>query len=336
MPGSAYDGDVPALDDLLDSPALAETFVDGKHPRSALGRWIATFNHSVHGTITTPIEASSSTDAWSQAEVHARALSGGRVNATVQSVVPVEKLPDYYTAAGRVSGIHPDAPPPAIHGQAAMDRAKIAQEKAARAAKMPVTDLLSHDPTGPVRPEHVDPSRHPVSVPGAGGTFTAERHGGFKVGDQVTYSTSRRDQGRGEPVLTRQPGVHEVAGLMRNGNLRLRDPGFGTTVDAHHSLVKRADAAALREAALERKLTAELEQLGQGRYHSLPAIAGGHAIARRVGNRSWEVYHSLRATPEATHPSPVTTARHMIRIRQAGVPVRESRPDVLGVLLEAN
>lgn len=68
----------------------------------------------------------------------------------------------------------------------------------------------------------------------------AESHGGFKVGDTVRYGTPSRVQGRGPVTVTQQPGVHEVVGLQRNGNLRLKHPVNGTTVDVNHKYAQHA------------------------------------------------------------------------------------------------
>lgn len=55
----------------------------------------------------------------------------------------------------------------------------------------------------------------------------ASRHGGFEVGDKVIYQNPYG--------IDRHPG--EVVALHRNGNLHVREPKFGTTVDVHHTKV---------------------------------------------------------------------------------------------------
>lgn len=55
----------------------------------------------------------------------------------------------------------------------------------------------------------------------------ASRHGGFEVGDKVIYQNPYG--------IDKHPG--EVVALHRNGNLHVREPKFGTTVDVHHTKV---------------------------------------------------------------------------------------------------
>ncbi len=55
------------------------------------------------------------------------------------------------------------------------------------------------------------------------------RHGGYEVGATVIWTNPYG--------IDRHLG--EVVALHRNGNLCVREPEFGTTVDVHHANVQR-------------------------------------------------------------------------------------------------
>lgn len=88
------------------------------------------------------------------------------------------------------------------------------------------------------RPQDVSPGHRSGRAPGDPFTSSpapADRHGGFKVGDVVRYSTGSRAGGHGPVTMTQQPGLHTVVGLQRNGNLRVKHPDTGATVDVPHA-----------------------------------------------------------------------------------------------------
>lgn len=428
--------------------SLLEGFDAGKHPRNALGRWIATFHHSVHGTITSPVEASSIEEARTKAEANARAMSGGRVNATLQSLVPAEHaptasvsdlLPGPQGSAARARGASalttehadtrdklvnlPEGQRYGLHGpqgqvghvertssgwrvvsgadtggkvhkspssaagaamrlqrkaassrenanvmmrnyragsevegmnarqaqRAEAERARAAQVAAAARLAAPNAQRSDEMASGPL--QKPGPPGASSSASKAASDVAAELtakgwtrdatgklespHGGFKVGDQVTTRTAHRDQGRGPVQYVQQHGVHEVVGLQRNGNLRVKEPGYGTTVDVHHSDAQIASPAARREAELEANLRTELGALPEGLWHSVPERLGGSIVARRVGSK-FEVYNVMQAKPHSVERNAIEAARVMMQLRKArSASARESaQPAVLGVLLE--
>lgn len=56
-----------------------------------------------------------------------------------------------------------------------------------------------------------------------------DRHGGYSVGETVVWTNP----------MGIDKHVGEVIALHRNGNLCVRDPEFGTTVDVHHTACTR-------------------------------------------------------------------------------------------------
>lgn len=125
-------------------------------------------------------------------------------------------------------------------------RASMASQRRAQAA-LETSRRRSVDPSAPAAKPYKRPSDESLrQAEKYGLEFGAPpSHGGFKVGDHVSYSLpSRGPGGHGPVTFTKQPGVHTVVGLQRNGNLRLKHPVNGTTVDVNHLHVRREGVAA--------------------------------------------------------------------------------------------
>lgn len=281
---------------------LLEGFEDARHPRGVGGRWIATFNHSVHGRMSSPVEASSSTEAWSKAEAKAREMStpGGRINATVQSVTPFD------AGARRAVGREADA---AAAARRAADPNRPAQGEIWQ-----------------VRGRGAQGGRYEVqSVTDAHVQFSSQR-----TGKSFTIPHGEFRQGYSRVGPRKFDSIEQAA---RAGALpSQRDKTGRPTGRKYDSIGAAARAGALpsqqpNRQQLHAQVTKHLENLPVGRFHS-EAMTGGHV--RRTA-QGFEVYAHGSAQPLKVHRTPSAAAGHLLRLR-----LREAdeRPELLGVLLE--